>query len=129
MTDPPSASAQRPAASTSAGRGTAGGWVAAFAVGGGALAWFADLNVSYLLVPLACTRDLVFLLHLSTGVFAAVGLAAAVVAARLFSAARRDPSQREGRSMLGLAGLLLNVLFVAVILVTSIANVMIHPCE
>lgn len=103
------------------------------AVFGPMAAWFAHLNVSYLLVPPSCRLGHTWFLHLATAVFALVAAACIVVALRL---SRSEPGTDlpPGRPavrtapFLGHFGTLVGALFLLVILLAGVGNAVIDPC-
>ena len=98
---------------------------------GGLIAWSAQLLVSYALIPLVCASGALVLLHLVTLVTALAALAAGLVAWQVWEqpsggASGRRPS--EARRFLGLGGVLLDALFLALILAGGAASFVLSPC-
>lgn len=86
------------------------------------LAWFAHLNVSYLLVPLSCRSESTLPLHLATVTAAAVAGAGLVVGVQRWRAGGASP-------LFGVVSVALSALFLLVILLTSVSNLVIDPCR
>lgn len=110
-----------------------------FAVFGGALAWSLHLVLSYLVVGLACrpTQPLLtpedgpitaILLGLSV-VSAAGAIGAALLAARIWRHADGDgPGRRDTVRSIGLVGFVLNLVFLATIIVGASAAFVLPTC-
>jgi hypothetical protein len=103
------------------------------AVFGPMVAWFAHLNVSYLLVPPSCRLGHSWFLHLATVGFALTAAGCMALAWRLW---RSEPGTDlpEGRPavrtapFLGFFGLLNGALFLLTIVLAGAGNAVIDPC-
>lgn len=105
-------------------------WQLAFGIAGAPLAFGAQLQIGYALVPWACDRGTGSLLHL-------VSLAAAAVAIAAFLTARRagrdlaepeDSRFRQRREFLSKIGMWSSAFFLLVIVALEIPNLMLGPC-
>lgn len=97
-------------------RNQAGLW---FALLGAPVAWLVHLGLSYLLVPHACAAGSAAMLHVVTVVTVVAGAGALATAWR-----RRG----AGDAFLGLVGVAISLLFVAVTLLEGIQPVLVDPC-
>jgi hypothetical protein len=102
-----------------------------FAFYGGPVAWGIRLGMSYMLVPVACRTETLYLLHAVAVVTIGISLAAAFVGYRTWDRARQrrgsdDTWERD--EFLGIAGIFLGILFAGVIVLESTANFIVDPC-
>lgn len=131
-------------------RGRTGGWETAFSLFGGPLAWFLQLNASYLLMSTPCypsadrnvalPAEAMWVWPLAVGTYLlclAIALASGVVALKLFRRTRDESAGAEadveeagtGRTrFLAYWGLLLGFGFSVVIFVNAIALALVPPC-
>lgn len=110
-----------------------GSAVRTFVLFGPMAAWFAHLNVSYLLVPWSCRWGHAWGLHAATVVLAVVAATGTWLAVRLAGArpGRELPDDRPGARtgpFLGFYGAVLGGLFTLTILVQGMGNLVIDPC-
>ncbi|MBW3613241.1 MAG: hypothetical protein KY392_05200 [Chloroflexi bacterium] len=109
------------------------------AVFGGAIAWSLHLLLSYVVVGLACrpTRALLASENgLTTAVLLGVSMAtvagaiaAALLAARIWRRSDGDePGRRDLRRSIGFVGFVLNLLFLAAIVIGASANFVVPAC-
>jgi hypothetical protein len=95
----------------------------AYALGGAAAAWFAHLNVSYLLVPFSCRMG-TLALHAATLVALVLATGSGLAAWRLWRTGHGETAASAGR-----VGVLLAGLFGLTILVTGATNLVVDACH
>ena len=105
--------------------------VRAFVVVGGLLAWFAHLNVTYLLVPVACRWGTTWPLHAVTVVFLLPTLASGLlgwVLVRRTDRPRGGDDGRENLHLWGVSGVALSALFAVTIVAVWASNLAVDAC-
>lgn len=91
---------------------------------GGAVAWTAHLLVSYALVSVACANGLEILIHVATVVTALLTVAAGVVCGWIWWQAGLS----RARHWMGIAGMLMNGLFLFAIVLEGLPSFLLNPC-
>jgi hypothetical protein len=98
----------------------------------GPVAWFAQLQATYALVPWACARGHRFTLLLVALGAIAISAMGGLAAWKSWPGHVRlagEPQQIEGARLLSLLGVGLSVSFVVVLLASAIPTLILRPCD
>jgi len=106
-----------------------------FGILGGPIIWAVQLQVSYMLVPWACSTGHHWTLHLASLVFLLSAAAPAFIAWRASTTARsRGTSERESEGVgrirfMAMLGLMTSALFLLLIFAQALPSFFIDPCQ
>lgn len=98
----------------------------------GPLAWFAQLQATYALVPWACARGHRFVLLAATLGAVAISVLGGLAAWKSWrghAPLPGEPREIEGARLLSLLGIALSVSFVVVLLASAIPTLILGPCD
>jgi hypothetical protein len=100
-----------------------------YALTGGVVWWMAHLLVTAAVVPAACAHGIVWLLNAITVVTAA-GAGTAIAAAEVIRRWQSPVAMANGRNrVLGLTGVLINAISLALIILEGVPTLFIGPCR
>jgi hypothetical protein len=96
------------------------------------LAWLAQLETNYALVPWVCSTGHRFVLLLVSVIALAVAAAAGYAAWASWPGADRrrgEPQGVEGSRLLSIAGVLVSAAFIVVLIASAIPTFVLRPCD